>query len=202
MPDGAPKRKDDDDPLRVQLLDAAARVFASKGYAGTKIMDIVKEAGLSSGAVYGRFGSKDELLTAAVLQQIERNAAARQYEDRTVAEALVEMSRGDGELNDAEAVRLEAFIAARRSPEVARAIAKGRKRFRRTAVDAMIRKTIAEGDAVPDADFESLIYFIESIQLGLMVQRGAGQMHPDPESWQRFMGLLIRTAAGTPKSHN
>ena len=39
-----------DDPLREQLLDAAARVFASKGYAGTKIQDIVREAGLSTGA--------------------------------------------------------------------------------------------------------------------------------------------------------
>ena len=41
----------DDDPLRGQLLDAAAQVSASKGYFGTKIMDIVKSAGLSSGAV-------------------------------------------------------------------------------------------------------------------------------------------------------
>ena len=44
-----------DDPLRDQLLDAAARVFARQGYAGTKIQDIVREAGLSTGAVYGRF---------------------------------------------------------------------------------------------------------------------------------------------------
>ena len=33
------------DPLRGQLLEAAGRVFATKGYDGTKIMDIVKAAG-------------------------------------------------------------------------------------------------------------------------------------------------------------
>ena len=32
------------DPLRDVLLDAAARVFARKGYDGTKILDIVAEA--------------------------------------------------------------------------------------------------------------------------------------------------------------
>jgi AcrR family transcriptional regulator len=60
--DEAPEAAGEDD-LREQLLEAAARVFASKGYAGTKVLDIVKEAGLSSGAVYGRFGSKNALLS-------------------------------------------------------------------------------------------------------------------------------------------
>src|SRR5438105_7823782 len=62
------------DPLREQLLDAAARVFARQGYAGTKIQDIVREAGLSTGAVYGRFRSKDELLREAVIRRSNRIA--------------------------------------------------------------------------------------------------------------------------------
>src|SRR5215213_6716645 len=44
------------DPLRDQLLEATARVFAREGYDGTKILDTVAEAGRSTGAVYGRFG--------------------------------------------------------------------------------------------------------------------------------------------------
>ena len=53
-------------PLRERLLDAAARVFAQKGYSGTRILDVVAEAGLSTGAVYGRFSSKNDLLREAV----------------------------------------------------------------------------------------------------------------------------------------
>jgi AcrR family transcriptional regulator len=53
---GSEERPDDpDDPVRSRLLAAAARVFARQGYEGTKIMDVVREAGLSTGAVYGRF---------------------------------------------------------------------------------------------------------------------------------------------------
>src|SRR3954447_18256930 len=73
-----------DDPIRAQLLDAAAQVFASKGYYGTKIMDIVKAAGLSSGAVYGRFASKDELLMEAILRKVETNPPVAGFGERPV----------------------------------------------------------------------------------------------------------------------
>ncbi len=61
-PDDAPV-----DELRERLLTAAAAVFARQGYDGTKIMDIVRESGLSTGAVYGRFKSKNDLLREAVV---------------------------------------------------------------------------------------------------------------------------------------
>jgi TetR/AcrR family transcriptional repressor of uid operon len=189
----------DDDPLRGQLLDAAAQVFASKGYFGTKIMDIVKAAGLSSGAVYGRFASKDELLMEAILRQVEKNAIAQRFEGRTVAQAMVEASRGAGPLDDVEAMQLEAFIAARRQPNIASAIAENRKRFRTTIVEPLVQRAIAEGSASSDADFDSIVYFIETLQLGLLVQRGAGQPVPDNEAWQRFLARALNAMA-RPKS--
>src|SRR3954471_8564526 len=65
---------DVDHPIRVRRLEAAARVFARRGYEGTKIMDVVREAGLSTGAVYGRFQSKNDLLRAAVVERAGRMA--------------------------------------------------------------------------------------------------------------------------------
>jgi AcrR family transcriptional regulator len=190
----------EDDPLRAQLLDAAARVFASKGYFGTKIMDIVKAAGLSSGAVYGRFASKDELLMEAILRQVEKNAIAQRFEGRTVAQALIEASQAEGPLDDVEAMQLEAFIAARREPNIAAAIAENRNRFRTTIVEPLVERAIAEGSASPDADFDSIVYFIETLQLGLLVQRGAGQPAADNEGWQRFLARLLRAMARPARS--
>jgi len=181
----------DDDPLRAQLLDAAAQVFASKGYFGTKIMDIVKAAGLSSGAVYGRFASKDELLMEAILCEVEKNAIAQRFEGGTVAQALIAASRAEGPLDDVEAMQLEAFIAARREPNIARAIAENRKRFRTTIVEPLVQRAIAEGSASPNADFESIVYFLETLLLGLLVQRGAGQQVADNEAWQLFLARLL-----------
>ena len=47
-----------------RLIGAAALVFARRGYDGAGIAEITSEAGLSSGAVYSRFGSKAELFAA------------------------------------------------------------------------------------------------------------------------------------------
>ena len=50
---------------RIQpLLDAAARLFASKGYRETTIRDIGAEVGMQAGSVYYHFKSKEELLLA------------------------------------------------------------------------------------------------------------------------------------------
>lgn len=181
---------EDVDPLRDQLLEAAARVFASKGYSGTKIMDIVREAGLSSGAVYGRFGSKEDLLMEAVLDQVGKSVVAGRL-DGTVVQVINTASDASGELDAGEALRLEAFVAARREAKVAAAIDKMRKQARGTTIQALIEQAIETGMAHPDADFDSVIYLFETLSLGLLLQRGAGQFAPDPEKWRRFMNRLI-----------
>jgi AcrR family transcriptional regulator len=183
----------DEDPLREQLLDAAAAVFAEKGYFGAKIMDIVRASGLSSGAVYARFASKDELLMEAVLSRVENNAVGQRFLGKTVGEIVMEASRTDGALDDAEATQLEAFVAARREPKVAKAIAEARERWRETIGEPLIEQAIAEDAASADADFDSIIYFLESLNLGLLVQRGAGQLPPNPDEWTRFLARVIRS---------
>lgn len=49
------------DERREQILKAALKVFALRGFAATKISDIAKEAGLSHGLVYHYFASKEEI---------------------------------------------------------------------------------------------------------------------------------------------
>ncbi|MFG1708833.1 TetR family transcriptional regulator [Nonomuraea sp. M3C6] len=53
---------------RARLLQAAVVVFAERGYDGTRVADIAQAAGVSNGALYAHFGSKAELLVAALHQ--------------------------------------------------------------------------------------------------------------------------------------
>jgi AcrR family transcriptional regulator len=190
------------DPIRDQLLEAAGRVFATQGYDGTKIMDIVRASGLSSGAVYARFASKNELLLAAVLASVEQNSIARQFNQRPVAAMLAEASRADEPLDDQEAMQLEAFIAARREPALAAAIADARRRWRTTIAAPLIERASIDGSASPDADFDSLVYLVQTLHLGLLVQRGAGQHAPDNEAWQQFVERLLRSMAHPHEGHD
>jgi AcrR family transcriptional regulator len=182
------------DPLRERLLDAAARVFASKGYYGTKVMDIVREAGLSSGAVYGRYTSKNELLTAAIVSSTIKRAASGPPDGR-VADLIVRATQRRGPLSDTEALQLEAFVAARRDREVADALVEAQCR-RRGAVQPLVDAALADGTVAPDADVESILYFVETMRLGLLLQRGAGMEPLDREAWEAFMTRLVDTLRG------
>jgi AcrR family transcriptional regulator len=51
---------------RQQILSAALRCFARDGFHATSMRDVVRESGLSAGAVYSYFPSKEELVAAAV----------------------------------------------------------------------------------------------------------------------------------------
>ncbi|MBM2622081.1 TetR/AcrR family transcriptional regulator [Actinoplanes sp. LDG1-06] len=49
---------------RAEILAAAARLFSANGFHATSMADIIGEAGLSAGAVYRYFPSKEDLIAA------------------------------------------------------------------------------------------------------------------------------------------
>jgi AcrR family transcriptional regulator len=51
------------------ILDAAVRVFASRGFNGCRVADIADEAGVAYGLVYHYFRSKDEVLDTLFLER-------------------------------------------------------------------------------------------------------------------------------------
>jgi AcrR family transcriptional regulator len=59
---------------RAALMAAARRLFAERGYAGVGTEEIVREAGVTRGALYHHFAGKRELL-AAVYEELESEIA-------------------------------------------------------------------------------------------------------------------------------
>lgn len=61
------------DSTRERIITEALRLFAERGYTGTSVAAIEKEAGLSphSGALYTHFGSKEDVLAAAVDRAVQ-----------------------------------------------------------------------------------------------------------------------------------
>lgn len=51
------------------LLEAAARTFARKGYAGASVEEIAEDAGFSIGALYSNFSGKEELFLALMSER-------------------------------------------------------------------------------------------------------------------------------------
>ena len=60
---------------RARLLEAAAQVYARRGFAGATLEEVASEAGFTKGAVYGHFGSKENLLLALVEEYLAGQVA-------------------------------------------------------------------------------------------------------------------------------
>lgn len=68
---------------RERVLDAAAKLFRERGFGGVGVAELMQAAGLTHGAFYGQFGSKDDLMAEACARAFDsalerwRKAAAR-----------------------------------------------------------------------------------------------------------------------------
>jgi AcrR family transcriptional regulator len=83
---------------RQRLLDAAALVFAQKGFGGASLEEIAESAGYSTGALYANFDNKEQLFMEVVASRRSKAAAQRA---EVVAERFAEQASDGGDLVDA-----------------------------------------------------------------------------------------------------
>jgi AcrR family transcriptional regulator len=190
-----------DDAIRQQLLDAAAEVFAEEGYEGTRIQEVVRRAGLSTGAVYGRFRSKDELLREAVISRSVPHAI--QLPDGTLRVAdLIERlaTRTSPELRAHEALLLEAYVAARRHPEIAKAILEANRHWR-DAAQPLVEAARDDGTLAGDVDAAAVLFLVRVLRLGLLVHRASGLPEPEAAPWSQLVSRVV-AGIGDPNRSN
>ncbi len=90
---------------RQQVLDAAFACFARQGFHQTSIHDICQEAGLSPGAVYRYFSSKEQIIEACceVCEQANLNVIDAAARTDDTLQILDELAQGAfGELEDSD----------------------------------------------------------------------------------------------------
>lgn len=70
------------DEVRRRLLDAAAEVFAERGYEAARLDEIARAAGFTKGAVYSNFASKHALLSELIARYARTQLAVGEVEVR------------------------------------------------------------------------------------------------------------------------
>lgn len=104
---------------RQRLIELAARLFVEHGYAAVSMRDIASAARLTTGAVYGHFRSKGQLLVEVIRWKIAESDRQVDY-----AEVGASLERGaellhDDYNRDTRLLELDAAAAARHDPEIA-----------------------------------------------------------------------------------
>ena len=127
---------------RTALVDAAAEVFARRGFHGASLDEIAETAGFTRGAIYKNFGSKEELFYAVgdrwndiTLEAFDAQLSGGS-EDMFDVPKLAAMWRDTMWGSDADffALELEFTLYAIRNPEVReRFVAQRRKNLARIA---------------------------------------------------------------------
>ena len=110
---GGNRRAERSEETRGDLVATARRLFAERGYAAVGTEEIVRESGLTRGALYHHFGGKKDLLEAVYMQ----------IEEELTAEIAGLIVRESAE-SPLQAMRLgaKAFIDACARPEVERIV--------------------------------------------------------------------------------
>ncbi|WP_131737555.1 TetR/AcrR family transcriptional regulator [Actinomadura roseirufa] len=188
---------------RRQILDAAHACFVRKGVNETSMQDIFAQSGLSAGAVYRYFTSKNEIIEAVTstaigdLHTFFADLAARDplpSLDEMVlqlARRVVALSGEDGPMRLAP----QTWGLAMHDPELRRYVADNLRSLRDTWRSYM-RRLIAAGLLPPDADIDAAGKTLLGLMPGFVLQRLLlGDV--TPEELQRGIRALSRDSVLT-----
>ncbi|HEV8401769.1 MAG TPA: TetR family transcriptional regulator [Candidatus Limnocylindrales bacterium] len=198
--------------VRDRILAAAARVFAEKGYHSSTIADVVRESGLSVGAIYTYFSGKDELIRltcdeiatrgldelAAVLAPATTTAARLAIAIRFYVDTIDEYDGHPGQVT-----LVQAWAEADREPGVREMLA-GRRERLAGAGQLLLRQGVASGELPAWLDVDAVTRGFLALLDGLMLQRiEAGDGYRPAELERRagaIVELLLRAGPGSASS--
>lgn len=186
---------------RAELLRAARRLFLRNGFTATSLADIAEEAGLTKGAVYSNFESKEDLFLALLAGDAERPYAAQEElapSDTTVAKGDDAMTRAQawaehlGGLAPSRrnvALFLEMNAFALRNDRIRSSVAEHNRQF-----FTELGAGLAEMLEAPGADHHDLGMLAQSLYVGLMMH-GAYTGELDPAVFERAYDAALVTFA-------
>lgn len=170
-----PKLKPDTQRARREnILDAALKCFARSGFHATTMQDICKGAGVSPGAVYVYFASKEDLI--AGLCERDRAEFAERFSKLAEAADFLAALRGLGEhyfideSPDRRRFVIEMGIEATRNPRI-REIFMRVDRFCCDSFEALFQRLKEEGRIAPQVEIRTLTKVFNVIGDGMFWRR-------------------------------
>jgi TetR/AcrR family transcriptional repressor of nem operon len=148
---------------RTSLLQAASRLFREKGFDGVGVAEVAKEAGLTHGALYAHFPSKDALAAEAFSDGFAHRLISMRRRKRTFEEYLDAMFSTEHRDNLANGCPMTASASeiARQGTAVAASFARA---FQETV--AVLEESL--GSAVPASQKRHLAVSALTAQIGAM----------------------------------
>ena len=183
---------------RRQIADAATRCFARDGLHGTSMQAIIRESGLSAGAIYSYFDGKDEIIEAIA---DERHARERQLVDSVLESddpltALEEFGRAliaalkQPSQRRERRVGVELWAEALHNPRLRRIVRRGID-GPRAALTAILASAQARGEIPPGIEPDALARAMVALFHGFVLQQ-AWDETADVDAYLDAIDALVR----------
>jgi AcrR family transcriptional regulator len=192
---------------RSSLLAAAARVYARRGFGGATLDEVAAEAGLTKGAVYSHFGSKENLLLALMEEhlasQVAEQIALFDRDRATWERPLAGSARWMEQLEeDPDPFRLfvELWVYAQRDERLRERLAVGLHALRATFARFAAESVADAGLQAPAYANEQFANVMLGLGLGLPMIK---LIDPDSVSASLLgsvLSVLIRTGESDPEA--
>lgn len=199
MPRGTFDRTERKAATRTRLLEAAARVYAAHGFSGATLDDVAEEAGLTKGAVYGHFGSKDNLLVALMEENLAAELAEQiglfDPDETTWKRPWSGSDRWIEELDespDAFRLLIEFWLAAGRDEELRERFAVGLDALRAMFAEFATKTSIDAGTPTTPEAARNFANVTMGLSLGLGLIRVADRDSVSPALLGSALSVLIR----------
>ena len=178
------------------LLDGALHAFAERGFDGASIGYICERAGLTTGAFYGNFASKQELFfalldlrAATVLAQFEELTDRVENRPELLDELLREAVEPQDDLAVWTLVSLEFRLFAMRHPDAAQELLRHEVRLRAQIAELLGRALRAAGRR-PTITADELARLVIALYAGLSLRHGDRADTGEPD---RLAGRVLPT---------
>jgi TetR/AcrR family transcriptional regulator, transcriptional repressor of aconitase len=178
---------------REQILAGARRCFAEHGYDGATVVKLEHEIGLSRGAIFNYFPSKEDLFLELAFRDNER--ILRLWLEHGWAAALRSIVEEDP---DWLGVYLEVARKTRSNPDFARRHEERADKEITPLVIEAIRAEQERGAIRGDFPPERVAGFISIVANGVVVQMASGERISDVDALVEF----VRSAVDAPKRGN
>ena len=182
---------------REQLVEAAADLFAAQGYGSISVRDLGRRAGVTSGAIYGQFRGKADLLAEAVDSRLTRDlwTLPDDVTSRPLHDIVAYQFEHYKSREQLMFLLIEGALAARGEPEVRQRLSETVGRRIDTSSASFVTARASEGFA-PDVDLDAAVKIVWSVEIGLRVLAALGIDLPDEPACADIMRRFLTGLQG------
>ena len=194
--------------VRSRILDAAIAVFGRLGYDRASIQDVVRESGLSVGAVYTYFKGKEDLFLEACACEAERETDRLRLRlsdmgslsDRLKAAVDWGVDMALAELSTKGAM-IHAWARADTTPEL-RQLLKDRREESVMFARRLLGEAAADGELPSWIDLDALASAFITLTNGFVMLANSGTISPADARREAYaiLELLVAAPAEEPES--